>query len=262
MRMLAYGLAADVMDDYMRIGETTTIESLKKFVKAVIGVFGDEYLRSPNNVDVARLLAERESRGFPGMLRSIDRMHWKWKNCLITWKGSYNDINVWERSHLFANLVEGHALAANYSINGHNYTTRYYLADGIYPPWSTFVKTILHPQENKHKNFATAQELIWKDVERAFGVLQSHFAIVYGPFRFWDPTTFKDIMIVCVIMHNMIIEDEHGVYMHNNNYEVFEENVDLLHELTMDFVQFLQNHQHIRNREAHSQLQADLIEHL
>ncbi|KAK9281229.1 hypothetical protein L1049_004124 [Liquidambar formosana] len=72
MRMLAYGLAVDVVDDYVRIGESTTIESLKKFVKVVIGVFGDEYLRSPNNTNVARLLAEGESCGFPGMLGSND----------------------------------------------------------------------------------------------------------------------------------------------------------------------------------------------
>ncbi|KAK9290125.1 hypothetical protein L1049_008290 [Liquidambar formosana] len=156
----------------------------------------------------------------------------------------------------------GRAPAANYSINGHNYTIRYNLADGIYPPWSTFVKTIPHQQENQHKNFATTQELIRKDVERAFRVLQSRFAIVRGPFRFWNPITLKDIMIACIILHNMIVEDERGVHMPNNNYEVFEENADLSYEPTIDFVQFLQNHQCIRNRKVHSQLQANLIEHL
>ncbi|KAK9279798.1 hypothetical protein L1049_013480 [Liquidambar formosana] len=36
MRMLAYGLAADAVDDYVRISESTAIVSLKRFVKAVI----------------------------------------------------------------------------------------------------------------------------------------------------------------------------------------------------------------------------------
>jgi len=34
--MLAYGVAADAMDDYIRIGESTALESLKKFVRAVV----------------------------------------------------------------------------------------------------------------------------------------------------------------------------------------------------------------------------------
>ena len=29
------------------------IESLRRFVKAVVAMFGDHYLRSPNNIDIA-----------------------------------------------------------------------------------------------------------------------------------------------------------------------------------------------------------------
>ncbi|XP_074326626.1 uncharacterized protein LOC141664570 [Apium graveolens] len=79
LRMLAYGTAADAIDDYVRIGESTAIESLRRFVKAIVEVFGAEYLRRPNDEDVTRLLAENEQRGFPGILGSIDCMHWKWK---------------------------------------------------------------------------------------------------------------------------------------------------------------------------------------
>uniref|UniRef100_A0A453H4L6 DDE Tnp4 domain-containing protein n=1 Tax=Aegilops tauschii subsp. strangulata TaxID=200361 RepID=A0A453H4L6_AEGTS len=106
------------------------------------------------------------------MLGSIDCMHWKWKNFPTAHKGffvghkrvptvileavasqdlwiwhsffglpgSHNDINVLHRSPVLPNLVEGHAPEVNYTINGHNYNTGYYLADGIYPQWETFVK--------------------------------------------------------------------------------------------------------------------------
>ena len=84
----------------------------------------------------------------------------------------------------------------------------YYLADGIYPQWSTFVKTIPAPQGNKRKLFARKQEGARKDVERAFGVLQARFAIVRGPARFWDQEDLWYILTACVIMHNMIVEDE------------------------------------------------------
>ncbi|XP_042410072.1 uncharacterized protein LOC121999455 [Zingiber officinale] len=203
LRILAYGVGADLLDEYVRIGETTTIKSMKLFVKAVISIFGGEYLRSPNSKDIARLLAVGEKRGFSCMLGSIECMHWKWKNCPTTWRGMYtghaheptiileavasydiwiwhaffglpgshNDINVLERSNIFTEIAEGRASKVNYSINGHDYTMGYYLADGIYPSWSTFVKIIPTPQGRKRQLFASAQESTRKDVERAFGVL-------------------------------------------------------------------------------------------
>eukprot|EP00258_Populus_trichocarpa_P033102 XP_024449121.1 uncharacterized protein LOC112326074 isoform X2 [Populus trichocarpa] len=67
----------DLTDEYLRIGETTAIESLRASVKAIVEVFGDWYLRAPNEADICRLLSIGEQRGFPGMLGSIDCMHWK-----------------------------------------------------------------------------------------------------------------------------------------------------------------------------------------
>ena len=74
-RIIAYETLADSVDEYIRIGESTAIESLRRFVNAVIAMFGDHYLRSPNNIDIARLLQTGEQRGFPSMLGSIDYMH-------------------------------------------------------------------------------------------------------------------------------------------------------------------------------------------
>ncbi|KAK2645506.1 hypothetical protein Ddye_020701 [Dipteronia dyeriana] len=138
-QMLAYGCLADAIDEYLKIGKSTTIESLKRFCRAVVEKFIGEYLRSPNATDVARLLRIGKDRGFPGMLGSLDCMHWKWKNCPTAWAGQYtgrsgsptiilevvadydlwiwhayfglpgtnNDINVLETSHLFSNLTQG-----------------------------------------------------------------------------------------------------------------------------------------------------------
>ena len=61
-----------------------------------------------------------------------------------------------ERSYIFSELAQGRAPAVNYSINGHDYTMEYYLADGIYPKWSTFLKTIPKPLGAKRKLFAKA----------------------------------------------------------------------------------------------------------
>ena len=84
---------------------------------------------------------------------------------------SNNDINVLEWSPVFSRLAQGRAPPVNYSINGNNYTMKYYLTDDIYPKWAIFVKTILAPQGEKRILFAKTQEAYRKDVEHAFGVL-------------------------------------------------------------------------------------------
>ena len=111
--------------------------------------------------------------------------------------GSHNDINVLQRSPVFSRLAEGNALEVNYKISGHTYTKGYYLADGIYPEWSTFVKTVSNPSDDNvilnKKNmkalFVQQQESCRKDVERAFGVLQCRWAIVRHPARTWRVDT-------------------------------------------------------------------------
>jgi hypothetical protein len=131
---------------------------------------------------------------------------WIW-HAFFGMLGSINDIDVLDRSPIFAALAEGRTAPVNYIINGHEYTMGYYLADEIYPNWSTFVKTIPRPLGTKRNYFASKQESARKDVERAFEVFQSRFAIVRGPVRYWDKETFANIMKACIIMHNMIIED-------------------------------------------------------
>ena len=46
-------------------------------------------MRSPTSNDVAKLLHIGKNRGFPGMLGSLDCMHWRWKNCPTTWTCQY-----------------------------------------------------------------------------------------------------------------------------------------------------------------------------
>ena len=77
-------------------------------------------------------------------------------------------------------MYEDRAPKCEYVVNEHQYNIGYYLSDGIYPQWATFVKTIPLPQGPKKKLFAERQESVRKDVERAFGLLQARFAIVRG----------------------------------------------------------------------------------
>ncbi|KAB1213562.1 hypothetical protein CJ030_MR5G010493 [Morella rubra] len=141
----------------------------------------------------------------------------------------------------------------------------YYLADGIYPQWSTFVKTISAPIGAKKKYFAAAQESTMKDVECAFGVLQARFAIVRQPARFFKVPDLKDTMKACIILHNMIIEDERDE-QDTLDFEYEQGNANppepASHDEADMLATFIHNHLHIRDKETHSQLQLDLIKHL
>ncbi|XP_019096427.1 PREDICTED: uncharacterized protein LOC109130820 [Camelina sativa] len=89
IRMMAYGSAADAVDEYLRLSETTALSCLSHFVESVVNLFGEEYLRKPTPSDLQRLLDLGEFRGFPEMIGSIDCMHWEWKYCPTAWKGQY-----------------------------------------------------------------------------------------------------------------------------------------------------------------------------
>ena len=70
------------------------------------------------------------------------------------------------------------------------------------------MKTIRCPIDPKKIYFAKRQEAARKGVERAFGVLQARWVAMMGPIRLWYPDCIVDAMYACIIMHNMIIENE------------------------------------------------------
>ena len=241
LRMLAYGASADQVDEIARMGKSTILEALMRFCGAVESLYTAEYLRKPTHEDLQRLLKKGEMRGFPGMIGSIDCMHWTWKNCPSAWQGAYgdrkgaksiileavasfdtwiwhaffgvpgaqNDLNVLAQSPVFNDVLQGKAPKVTYVVNGRRYDGAYYLADGIYPRWETFVKTVPRPRSAKEKHFASCQEGCRKDVERCFGILQARWAIVRGAARMFDVESLRSIMMTCIILHNMIVEDEY-----------------------------------------------------
>ncbi|XP_059636223.1 uncharacterized protein LOC132278457 [Cornus florida] len=214
VRILAYSYTTDHYDEYIKIGESTAIKCLV-FCNVIVAVYAKEYMHPPNEADIARLLEEEEQRGFPSMLGFIDCMHWEWKNCPVEWHdtyrgrwdkntfileavvspdlwiwheffgmlGSHNDINVLDHSPVFNGIVNGQLPPVNYVVNGHHYKMGYYLSDGIYPKWAILMQTIPQPTTIK-------------------------WAIMQGPVYYSEKDDLHLIMKTCIILHNMIIEDE------------------------------------------------------
>jgi hypothetical protein len=302
IRQLAHGSEADHLDESLKIAETTTMEAMKYFVKGIIDVFGEHYLRRPTMEDVERLLKIGERRGFPGMFGSIDCTHWPWERCPTMWKGQFtrgdqkvptiilevvashdlwiwhaffgvagsnNDINVLNQSTLFIEELQRRAPRVQYTVNGNQYNTGYYLADGIYPEWAVFVKSIILPISDKDKLFAQEQEGARKDIERAFGVLKRRWCVLKRPARLYDRGQLENVVLACIILHNMIVEDEKTI-------EAIDEILDLNEAASTvvveapefspeDYVPFervLEKDEELKDGSVHRQLKKDLVEHI
>lgn len=176
-RLHCYGVAADAVDEYVRIAETTTSKCLQRFCAAIVGLYTNKYMRNPTPEDVQHWLAVNEARGFPGMFGSLDCTHWQWQNCPVVHQGQYqdksgkrsvileaiatqdiwiwhayvglpvssNDLNVLDRYLLVGNLIRGAASQVEYAVNNKLYNTAHLLCNGIYPSWPIFINQFRSP---------------------------------------------------------------------------------------------------------------------
>ena len=109
------------------------------------------------------------------------------------------------------------------------------------------MKPIVAPEGKKNVNFIVLKRL------------QAQFSIVRGPARFWDQEMLWYIMTACIIMHNMIIQDERGQNVVYGTYEF------MVHPVRArrggDRIQrFLDAYHDIRYVDVHIDLQKDLME--
>ena len=82
-------------------------------------------------------------------------------------------------------------------------------------------------------------------------MFQARFAIVRGLARFFYHETLQDIMKACIILHNIIIEDERDeAKAVDLDYEQIDEILctPMSRELTNEFTEFIQIHQCIRDQ--------------
>jgi len=79
--------------------------------------------------------------------------------------------------------------------------------------------------------------------------------------------TLKHIIYACIILHNMIVEDERHTYVGDFDYSYDNVNNDVSTTETSNdphpnLATRLQRRANIRERRVHGQLQVDLMEHI
>jgi hypothetical protein len=66
--MLACGVVGSLVDENLQMSETTYLDSMYNFYKAVFALFGTIYLKELTVKDIAPLLSINDARGFSGMI--------------------------------------------------------------------------------------------------------------------------------------------------------------------------------------------------
>jgi len=115
------------------------------------------------------------------------------------------------------------------------------------------------------KLFSKRQESVRKYVERAFGVLQAHFAIIHGPAQNMDKAKLDMIMKASVMLHNMIIRDEWDSYDLAFEYDDVEDNTpqpNLRRDHHLSYTAYVHRVVQVHDPELHARLQSDLVKEI
>ncbi|XP_047983791.1 uncharacterized protein LOC125224432 [Salvia hispanica] len=117
--------------------------------------------------------------------------------------------------------------------------------------------------------FAGRQDAAHKDVEQAFGVLQSRWAAVKGPSQMWYIDNIADVMYACIIMHNMIVENEEPELTQWTNEDAMGAgpshgvaNTNVRMGVPHGEADWIRTFADMRQTQAHIQLQNDIVEEL
>lgn len=258
IRHMATGEPYDSMDEKFQISESELHKSFLPFCRLVVKHFGEKYInRQPTNEELERILTINSARGFPGMFASWDCKHFVWSACPRAWAGqhkgkesgntlvleaiccpdlyiwqhyfgnpgSLNDLNILDKSSIVESFLRGDFRLRlpdhlRYNINGTVRDWLYFLVDGIYPKWSIFISTLTNADPGtREAKFASFQEAVRKDIERAFGVLMKQFGILQRPIRMRDRADICTILDCCIIIHNMIVVERRSSTVAQKYYE-------------------------------------------
>ncbi|GJY55543.1 ALP1-like protein isoform X1 [Tanacetum coccineum] len=226
---------------------------------------------------------------------SIDCMHWEWKNYPKEWDGQFargdkkyptimlevvasydlwvwhaffgvaganNNLTVLNYSPLFDDLLDDIAPVAPFECNGVTFEKGYYLADGIYPQWSSFVKSFTVANSEKNVLFKQKQKSARKDVERAFGVLHGRWHIICQPARAWTVNKLRRIMYTCIILHNMILKDQKFALSEFDQQNYICPQANILRTWVERCELQRRKSKELRDKQTHAKLQRNVIEHI
>jgi len=211
-------------EEYLRLPTLQDIKSITRLHEekhGIPGMFGSldcmhtPWKNCPKAWQASYVSGHDSKKKSPSLVLEAvaDYNMWFW-HASFGYAGSLNDLNILNLSPFLESLVDGtlHDLETQsrrvpYAINGEIFRFLYVMVDGIYPMYSRFVRTIHEPVTDEERLFAKWQEDARKDVERAFGNLQSKFQVTCRPIMQHDLIRIGDTFTACLILHNISVSD-------------------------------------------------------
>ena len=239
LRILRTGNSIRQMDDMVGQSKSTIANKFTRFLQAVCDKLGPVFLPDTPNESIDRsIMMFNSTRGFPGCAGSFDCTHFTWRcpkylqplykgkegnttivaqaiaspdlyctHLFVGSPGTNNDLTTLRIDPYIQAVLDGSTASKfDFSVNGESFSFKYYLADGIYPPWSIFATPISNPSSTGERRYTNLQESFRKEVECLFGVVKQRFKFVRSGNRieFGKETACNGIRAAFII-HNLIV---------------------------------------------------------
>ncbi|XP_071739353.1 uncharacterized protein [Rutidosis leptorrhynchoides] len=124
----------------------------------------------------------------------------------------------------------------------------------------SFVKEFSSAVDEKRSYFTRKQVAARKDVERTFGILQGRWYILQQPAKAYEVNQMRQLMYTCIILHNIIFEDN-GYNLSENDW-VYEPVLNLQCTWIERCGTRPGRTGELRYREMYESLRSNLVEHL
>nr|GEV52848.1 hypothetical protein [Tanacetum cinerariifolium] len=216
--------------------------------------YPEYYFRKRNSPKVWHGEFARGDKKYPTIMLEavISYDLWIW-HAFFGVAGANNDLTVLNNSPLFDDLLDDISPVAPLG---------YYLADGIYPQWSSFVKSLTVANSKKNALFKRKQKSARKDVERAFEVLQRRWHIICQPTCAWTVNKLHRVMYTCIILHNMILKDQKFSLSELDQRNYIWPQPNILRSWVERCEVQRRKSKELRDKQTHAKLQRNVIEHL
>lgn len=100
----------------------------------------------------------------------------------------------------------------SFLIDDKHFTWFYYLTDGIYSQWKTFVNSLQIPTTNKEKYYADYRKEHKRRLGRLFGVLFRQYRHFLLPCELRSVEKRRTVDNCCDILHNLTVEVRRQYY--------------------------------------------------